>query len=308
MKTAPILRQTWQIIRENPALLALGLFVVFGAGNGAIGEWLPGLLSPISLPSNPLSAALDLPVVPSDPSALPLPAAEPRAWLALAGLGVSLLCAVVFAAVLFGVLSVLARGSLIVAAADADTGRPVGLKGAVRASWKKLWRLLVILSIPFIPVTLGAIIVTLFYRAQFGPGGVSSLADLAAPFADPAFRAIVAALMLPLLAASLALGFFQVLADRACLLEDRHPLDSYRRAWAVFRAHPGSLAALLAVELALRIGLGIATGLLTLTIVCRFVVPLPLLLGVLLRTYLATLWTVGWIECADAPAEMVNPL
>ena len=81
MKTAPILRQTWQIIRENPALLALGLFVVFGAGTGALGEKLLGLLSPISIPPNPLATALDLPAAPSDPSALPLPGVDPRSWL-----------------------------------------------------------------------------------------------------------------------------------------------------------------------------------------------------------------------------------
>jgi predicted histidine transporter YuiF (NhaC family) len=71
----------------------------------------------------------------------------------------------------------------------------------------------------------------------------------------------------------------------------------------VFRTNPRSLATLLAVELALRIGLGIVVSLLTLTVICRFIIPLPLLLGVLLRTYLAILWTVGWLDCTDVPTE-----
>jgi hypothetical protein len=307
MKTMPILRQTWSIIRKNPALVALGLLVAIGAGSGAIGEWWLGLLSPRPRPGTRLA---DFSTAPPDPSALPLPpslsSTGPHTWAALAGLGVSLLCALLLIALLFGVLSVLARGGIIIAAADAVADRPVRLAGALRAAWTQLWRLLVILSIPLIPATLGAIALVGVYRAQFGPGGVGTLAALAAPFADPAFRTTGAVLMVPLLAVSLALGFFQVLADRACLLEGREPLDSYRRAWAVFRAHPGSLAALLAVELALRIGLGIATGLLTLTVVCRFVVPLPLLLGGLLRTYLATLWTVGWLGCTDEPVGAPN--
>jgi hypothetical protein len=48
------------------------------------------------------------------------------------------------------------------------------------------------------------------------------------------------------------------------------------------------------------VGLGSVLGLLTLTVVCRFVVPLPLLLGALLRTYLGVLWTVGWVGYAVA--------
>jgi hypothetical protein len=298
MRLNRLLRRAWQIIRENPALLALGLLIVIGAGNGAIGEWWLGLLSPVRLPRGLPSGVSDLPTAPPEPSTLPLPAADPRAWLALTGLGVGLLCGVVFVAIVFGVLSVLARGAIIHAAADVVASRPLALKESLRASWRKLWRLLVNLSIPFIPATIGAIVILWVYRAQFGPGGVSDLAGLAAPLADSSFRLTVLIVLAPLLAVSLALGFFQVLADRACLLEDRHPLESYRRAWAVFHAHPGSLGLLLLIELALRVGLGIIVSLLTLTVVCRFVVPLPLLLGVLLRTYLATLWTVGWIDCA----------
>jgi hypothetical protein len=299
MKTTPLLSRAWRIVRENPALLALGLLVTIGAGNGAIGQWWLSLLSRLPRLSDRLSIRSLSPISIPDPSALPLPSAAPRSWLALAGLGVSLLCVAMFAAVLFAALSVLARGTIISAAADADAGRPVRLQESLRAAWKRLWRLLVILSIPFIPATLGAIGVALVYRAQFGPGGVGDLADLAAPFADTAFRATGAALLAPLLTVSLALGFFQVLADRACLLEGREPLDSYWRAWAVFRAHPGPLASLLLAEMALRVGLGVVVSLLTLTVVCRFVIPLPLLLGALLRTYLGVLWTVGWARYSD---------
>jgi hypothetical protein len=294
MKIAPILRQAWSIIRENPALLALGLLVVFGAGSGAIGRWWLGLL--LALTGHRLPAPFNPPASLPDPGALPLPTATPGFSMRLAPLLASLLCVAVLAAILFASLSVLARGTIISAAADATADRTVRLQESLRAAWKRLWRLLVILSIPFIPVTLGAIGVVLVYRAQFGPGGASSLADLAAPFADPTFRATGAALMVPLLAVSLVLGFFQMLADRACLLEGREPIDSYRRAWAVFRTHPGPLASLLVVELALRMGLGVVLGLLTLTFICRFVVPLPLPLGALLRTYLGVLWTVGWSE------------
>ena len=299
MRCGRLLRHTWQVIWDDKRLFLLGLLIAAGAGSGAIGgfelslfgAWvgLTDLFTPASHP--PASAGQAAPPL---PEMLPPGGVDAQALLlVVAGTGLALICLLGSGVIALGVLSVMARGGLI---AIAGTREGSDLREALRVGWRNLWRLLITLSFPFVPVTVGAIIAIVLLTVLLKQAGVTTLEGMTGYLADSSFAGLVAAIMVPLFALSLMLGFLQVFADRACVLEDKRPVEAYRRGWLVLRANLLPALALLAFDLGLRLALGLLLSTLTFTIILRFVLPLPLLLGTALRTYLTTLWTLAWRE------------
>ncbi len=307
-----LLRQTWQTIWKDKFLLVLGLVVTLGAGHGGIGGFEWTFLSS-RLPSFSAPAGGSEPViVPDMTTTIPdLQAAgvSPDTTLRLINNLLILLVVVIglllVVALVFGILSVLARGGIIAAVGELSDNRAANLQSALRCGWQRLWQMMVILSIPLIPVTVGVIVVVLLFTAYFGGAGVGSLGELARPLTDPGFKATTTAIMIPLVIVSLLLGFWQIFADRACVLENLKVGEAYRRGGQVLRKNLKAALPLLAIELAIRFVIGLVVSLLTITIVLRFIVPIPLLIGVLARTYLTSLWTLAWADWTAPQSEQL---
>lgn len=318
MDYGELFRRAWKIVWGSKALLVLGLLFALGAGSGSIR--LPRLnrVGVGDLPSSDDLVTVDPDQSGAEPAdempVLPIPSDVNVQALTLAVVGVllALMCAAGILFLVFGLLSIMARGGIIAAVGEIEAGNSFGFRQALGVGWHRLWRLMIILSIPYIPVTLGAILVVWRFAVFFGGSGVDSLSELSAPFADPSFKGSVLVIMIPLSILSLILGFVQVFADRACVLESTGALESFRRGWRVLRPNLGSALVLLLLELALRLVLGLIfswfglSGALRLMstnsllavvmLVLGVLLPIPLFVGMIVRAYLTTLWTLAWRE------------
>jgi hypothetical protein len=212
-----------------------------------------------------------------------------------------------------GVLVIVARGGLIAAAAAIDAGGTPGLGGALRAGWRKAWRLIIIASIPPIPITVAAILVTLLalFTVQRA-GGIEAIQSVGPSWVQVRAGLILAAtcLIVPLGVVTWALGLLRHLADRACVLDNAPVLDAYQRAWTVFRQNLKPVVFLLLVQIVLDAVLSLILFVPRLVMaVCALAAPIVWVVGGIARTYFITLWTLAWqlwvepLHAASLPDE-----
>ncbi|NDJ55236.1 MAG: hypothetical protein GYB68_19360, partial [Chloroflexi bacterium] len=309
MKLGELLARSWSLIWKHPFLLVLGLLISAGLGSSAISlnlietrlinearpiieEALSSIQAPIAAPpvnGNSEEAGESSPTAANESNPLTI------VFALVALLGFFLLIASLYI-LIFGLIALTARGGIIHSVHQIQTGISIQFLGALRAGWKRLWFLMIIISVPILPVIFALILIVIQYTLWFGGEGATSLADLGGPFQDPAFVTTAQWTFLPLLGVGLILGFFQVLADRACVVEGLNANQSFLRAFQVFGQHWQAALLLLGTELLLRLALGLLISLLTLTIVLRFLIPVPLFLGMMARALFTTMWTLAWLD------------
>ncbi len=222
----------------------------------------------------------------------------PPGWVGLAAAAVVVL-------IILGLILILARGALIAAASEADTGNQPAAGAALALAWRRAWRLIVIASIPAIPVTVAAIVVVLLAVAVVSRVGAVELMEGPQALQRRVLSGLGLAsviLLCPFMAITVALGMLRHLADRACMLEDSGVLESYRRGWRAARANSGSALILLGFTLAAQTALGSAIGLIRgLAVICAAGLPLLWLINGTMRAYFIILWTLAWRSWVSAP-------
>jgi hypothetical protein len=202
-------------------------------------------------------------------------------------------------AIVLGMLYLIVRGGVIASAGAAYHDQPSDLGMALAAGWRKTWQLLIIVSIPPIPITLAAILLVLIAVPILqGASGAEVLLNAGVERRSMVLTlaGIGALLFLPTGLISFGLGLLAHPAQRACLLEDLRPVAAFRRAWTVIRANffPAVLLAVLTV--AFNIVTGIALSLL-LALLAWILIPVVLYIWLLegvIDTWLACVWTLVW--------------
>lgn len=295
MNIIDLLQRTARTLWARKHLMVLGtLFVIVTSGVGLQDV----LIGPLV---KPLFALFDLPgnLLPPTNNDWLIRLLE---WVDAHGTAgwASVVIGALLAGIAVGVIAIVARGALIASAGAVDT--PIGLGAALKAGWRKAWRLIIIASIPPIPVTVAAILLVVLATVVIQQaGGVDALARSEALQQQIGGGLLVAsiAILFPFSIITYALGLLSTLADRACVLENRRVIDSYRRGWEMLRTNIGSALLLALLHLIAGSVIGAALALPgMLSILCLAVVPLLWIVYGIEKAFFVTLWTLAWREWA----------
>lgn len=298
MDIGALLSRAFDTLWKHKFLILLGVLLALCSGEGSARFASTRLLR--YLPVEPGSLIARVPGLEALPASL-LPETDPAAlsrFVARLGpRGLVILFSLSLLLIALGVLGLTLRGSLIAGVDRLETGREASVGRAWRDGWRQAWRLIVIASIPPIPITLAAILIvaglTIFIHAT---GGVERLGEtLSAPLIVPALAMASLTVTALLGLATLALLLLWPLAERACLMEDRRPVESYRRGWQVLRANPGSWLLLFLVQWGVRAAFSsllLIPGLLV--TLCFAFIPLVWLIGGTGKAFSSALWTLAW--------------
>lgn len=299
MNYSSLFLRSWHLIWRNKFMLMFGILIA--ALSGAAGENpLPRLLLDGRLPSTPL---LPIPRRLAQILVLPSPEAVIR-WLfiqtidyGIPGL-IALISLILIILILIGVLIVVIRGALIAAAATLDADQPITFRAAIMEGWRKAWRLILIATIPPIPITIAAIIAVLIaigiILANGGRDFLTASADVQQRVIS-IIALISLALACPFGVITFLLSALSHFADRACVLEDARAIPAFRRGWDVLSVNAGSVLVLLIFQLAITAAANILLFIpRAAASFCFPLVPILWLAVGLMRAYFITLWTLAW--------------
>lgn len=292
MNIADLLQRTAHTIWTKKYLVVLGtVFVIVTSGlrlqDLLFGPVIKPLFELFDLPGTEL-----LPVTNTDWLARLL------RWVAEHGTAgwASLVIGVVLLGMSIGVIAIVVRGALIASAGAVDN--PTGLVDALKAGLSKAWRLIIIASIPPIPVTIAAILIVVLATIVIRQaGGVNSLSGSEALQQQIGGGLLAASLVIlfPCSIVAYALGLLSTLADRACVLEDRRVIESYRRGWEMLRANMESAVVLALLHLIAGSVIGSALVLPgILSMLCFAITPLLWIAYGIEKAFFITLWTLAW--------------
>jgi hypothetical protein len=201
----------------------------------------------------------------------------------------------VIALVLFGlvlwVLELIARGGMISAVDDLESGKPTSFVTALKAGWEKAWRLLGIGLVPAIPGLILLIIVVsnlvfsgfrLYSGVDMGWNGLRAFAPLL----------FLTCLFVPIM---LLFSALQAFANRACMMEDTGVIESYRRGLEVLGENLGPAVILFILQLVIVIVVGIMFVIpAILAAMCCLLLPLLILIQGAFTAFFSILWTLAW--------------
>ena len=306
MNYIDLLQRTAHIMWNKKHLMALGTLFVIVTGGVRLQDVLVGPLI------KPLLALFDIPA-----DLLPLADYEwlirLLIWGEAHGLGgwLSLVIGVVLLGILLGVTAIVTRGSLIASAAQADKGEGTSLGSALKTGWRKAWRLIIIASIPPIPITIAIIIIVILVTVVVTQsGGIDALtrSEELQLQVGGGLAVVSTIILIPFSIATFALGLLSTLADRACVLEDCKVLEAYRRGWEVLHADFASafLLALLHLVVGSTIGSLLALPEM-LSMFCFAIVPLVWIVDGIEKTFFIALWTLVWREWTVLPTDKSIP-
>ena len=275
-----LLTRAWEIIWQHKFLILLGVFAAL-AGGGRLPSFnfstSGGDLSDFGFDFRGPRTARDL--------GIPLEV--------LIALGVVLGLLALAIGLALWVVALTARGGLIAGVDAIENGVPLDFGQAWLAGWQRIWRLLGISLVQASPVLLLIIPMMLGMLLLMNQEpdaiwrGIPEVAVVAA-------LVLLVCGLIPVLAVMALLG---TLAERACMLEDRGVLDSYRRAIDVLRHNLASVVLLALIQLAISMGLGMVLLLPTFFMaLCCLLWPVLLLINGAITAYTSSLWTLGWRE------------
>jgi hypothetical protein len=267
----------------------------------------------ISTLLNPSIDHAPMPGVPSvdlrGPVTAELSALDPGQINSLVTTGILLVVGLIV--LLFILLIPVAFANRIAAGALIDTINTPGsestapFRDALQTGWKRSWHMLVVLSIPLVPATLGLIATVIVMGVHLHLSGAAGDLDVIARVLQNStvLWIILSTGVGVLTLVSLALMIVQLFADRACTLENRRPVDSFRRGWAVLKSHTGQTLVLVVLQLIIGMALN---ALLRLPgefgVLACLLKPVGWLINGLLIAFFSVLWTLAWHAWSDQPS------
>jgi hypothetical protein len=188
------------------------------------------------------------------------------------------------------------------------------LLSALRTGWQRAWQMILIASIPPIPITIAGIvlvvIITITLQQAGGLEVISASQDLQKQLTGT-LVVVSSMILLPFLLITFLLNLLCGLAYRACITENKGVIASYRRAWNILRSN--FISALLLAILHLTIRTVIHSGLTIPAIFSSFcfaVSPLLWIINGIVQAFFFTLWTLAWrewVESSALPAQNNQP-
>jgi hypothetical protein len=216
-----------------------------------------------------------------------------------ANIPVALLVGLIGVALVIGlalwVITRVARGGLIAAVDEIESGEQVTLMSAWAAGWQKVWPLLGIALLPAIPILL------LLIGGLIAVGTLTGLSALVRGdfdfFLNTNFAVTIAALLCLAVPLAVLFTLLRNFAERACILENLGVVSAYRRGGEVLLHNLGPAIILFLIQGALAILLGIGLiGPGIVMVLCFLLWPVLWLIGGAVTAYFSTLWTLAWRE------------
>jgi len=285
-------------------MIWLGVLVVLASGQAGGGEGIFNLLLGfLSIDTDilpqPLDTLLNRPrllpeITPEQIGELLVNASE---QVGLFVVGAVVLFSVYF--LLIGIVWFVSNGALIDAAHNLLTGTQARFWSSAGVAWKNAWDLIIIATIPPIPLLIGLIIDVIMLGIYFSymlNQGLNLQSRELLPATGILFT-LLALVMIPTLLVTTFLALIKPLADRACLLEGHKPVAAFKRGWQITRQNFGPFILILLAEIIF----GMAVG--SILFVPRFasafcfvLMPLLWIIYGLEFAFVSTVWTAAWQE------------
>lgn len=203
--------------------------------------------------------------------------------------------------------SVVVDGVLLAAVGQIETEGSLRPGEAVQTAWHKAWLLILIISIPPIPLLvtliLSVLVLGVYFRLAIDSGFLAQ--GPGAALVTALLFGFLALLNLASATVTVVLELIRHMANRACIIEHTHLWASYRRGWEVLRANFGRALLLFIVQAVMRAV--IQVGMLFLNALVGVVVllaPLAWLVRGSEKAYLSTMWTLAWLKWTRSPAAV----
>ena len=282
MDYGKLFTRAWDTLWKNAFLILLGVLVVLGGSNFGGASQSRYLFDSGDFPWQEMQSS-DFGGVLSNGD-----------FSAFAIGGVVLLgVALVLFGLVFWALGLIARGGMISAVDDLESGKPTSFVPAFQAGWHKGWKLLGIGLVPAIPGLILVVIVVsslVFSGIGFNAGGDLGWSGMRT-FAPLLF---LICLFVPIM---MLVSALQTFANRACILEDTGVIGSYRRGVEVLGENLGPAVVLFILQVAINIVLGIIFLLPSLlAALCCLLWPLLILIQAAFAAFYSILWTLAWRE------------
>jgi hypothetical protein len=318
MTTSELLKQTWHTTWKKIPALVMGF--VMAATGGSFASLLVSIIFNVRSISNLFNPSADHAPVPGFPAVVDVPTIDLREPVTaeLAALDAAQFNSLVTTAILMVIgLNVLlfimmipvafanriAAGALIGSVDPPGSETPTPFRDVLQTGWKRSWHMLIVLSIPLVPATLGLIaaVIVLGIHLAGAAGNLDALLDILRH--STVLLTILATAVGTLILVSLALMIVQLFADRACALENCRPIASFRRGWPIFKGHAGQTAVLVTLQLVVGV---ILNALLRLpgefTPLACLLRPVGWAINGFQIAYFSILWTLAWYAWAGQPA------
>jgi hypothetical protein len=206
-------------------------------------------------------------------------------------------------------------GGLIAGVGRKGEGEVTGFKAAWMAGWERRWPmfglgLLILVPTWVFTAPMQFLNATLQQRQMEITTNPSALGpDYFYPFLG------VCGLACGLMLVMIPLYLFQMLAERACVLETLTFSGAIRRAWQIVRQKVGEIVLLFLIQIGIAIGIGVIAGVLycmvsacltfsmmmlspwTMLLLLIFV-PIVFIASAAIQTYFSAIWTLAWSEWA----------
>jgi len=292
MDYGKLFSRAWDLIWKHKFLIVLGILVALGGSGGGSGGTSgfsggEGDFNVRNLPRFDFNFSAPL-------RNLDLPAFAVGGILILAALAVMI-------ALVIWVVGLISRGGLIYGANAVSTGQEATFMDSLRAGWGKGWRLVGIGLVPAIPVLL--LMVSAFFSAGFYISG-RTIAREGQFYNLPGFFVPALAVTCVLVLLALLLSLLRTFANRACMLEDRGVINSYRRGFEVLGDHFGQALVLFLLQIAISLGIWFVLLLPSILIaLCCFLWPLLIVVQGAFAAFYSTLWTLAWNQWTGQKEE-----
>ncbi len=313
-----LMRRALQIMTRHRLLWILGVLVAFVSSGSFGARWVESQVYGTPLIENPLAVLSEQ--APTPDEAPPITFDEDTA-IEIAGVVASEAGATrttIAVLVIVGAVLLVAFVMLVIAAAlwlmltgmiiryteDVLTGTGATLSTAFNAGLKSTWRLLLVASIPPVPLLVSMLIAALVggwhLIANVPRGDIDAFMEVLQ--GSTGLWAALGVLQIPFLLIFAVLFVVQIGAFRAAVLEDARVIPSFRRGWAVMRGHIGAVLAFLLIQIAAGLVVTGLVGVLSGVPVIGFIAGITgLLLHGLTRGYFIVLWGTAWHQwAADA--------
>jgi len=302
MRVFSLIGQAWETFWQRRVFLLLGIIAALTTGANGSWPWrLRSLLRTSHTPA-PLAAAGSALIQAAPIEGVQAAASDMgrQAFISAAIALLVILCVAALALlIVVGVVGLFTAGALIAGTASGSRGSNASVNEMLRSGWRSAWRLILIASIPPIPVLIGGIGTligtALYLRSTTAPGDVDGMLRLLIG-SRGLHSTLLAANTLPVLL-SASLFFLQGLAMRACVLNGASPTEAYRLAWRTLWRRPGLWALMLAIIGVLRsLILGLFLGAALILPWGLLYRPFALLISGAGFAFFSICWTLAWLD------------
>ena len=290
MDIGGLLERSWNVVWNNKYLLILGILIAIGSGRSSGGG--SNYSKNFSDPNNtPLTQFEDGDFSEEDLQQL-VEDYAPQIAPMVVGLGAlifALICVLFIIAIIFWLLSIIARGGLIASVSQIETEGASSFGRAWQAGMGKFLPLFGIELIQSVPVLL------ILFAMVAAVIGIASSADLNSPDTFFGVFAVIGSLCCLLFIIMLFVGLLKKMAFRACILEDAGVFEAYGRSFEVVKENIGQIALLILLQ----IGIGVVSAIVLFPIglissLCCLLFPVMWVIQGAFETYYSTMWTLAW--------------